>query len=286
MIIPFTKLHGLENDYLFIDLFTHPSLPEDRIPGIARRMSHRRRGIGADGIVLWGPSREADAMMRIFNSDGSEAETCGNALRCVAKLLWENGHATRSRIVIQTRAGCVHATVVMQDGRVHAIDIDIGKPRWSRSDLPMTGHGEARRIELTIQDTHFDATCLSVGNPHCVLFVEHPSKDLILQMGPLIEHHEWFPQGINVGFCHVLNPHQIELTVWERGAGLTAACGTGAAAAFAASRYRNRVERSTEIQMPGGSLMLQETPNGHLHIIGPATRVFDGYWEEDMTLDA
>ncbi len=273
----FTKYHGLSNDYLFIDLFTESPIPESHLPGLAKTMSHRRRGAGSDGIVIVSPESGVDARMRIFNPDGSEAENCGNALRCIAKMLYERGHIRKRVIRIKTGGGIVDAFPEIIDDKVHRVSVHMGKPVWQRQDIPMTGEGDAHAVKITLDGTVFDTTCLSVGNPHCVIFSPlFETKDIPF-WGSLIETHPLFPRKINAGFCRIENPGKIDLVVWERSAGLTNACGTGATAAFAAARLRGLVNDTAEVKMPGGILHFREDSQGII-MTGPAVEVYSGVW--------
>lgn len=276
MNIFFTKYHGIGNDYLFIDLFDHSPIPEDHLPNIAIRMSHRRHGVGADGIVLVQPSRKADAQMRIFNSDGSEAETCGNALRCIARMLWEKGYISKTILLIDTPAGIVEAKIMLQNELFHKAAINMGRPIWAADDIPIATNLDPENVELFIREQKFKAVCVSVGNPHCILFVPEIVKKEVLIIGPQIEKHDFFPKAINVGFCRLINRKELELAVWERGSGWTEACGSGATAAFAAARKQHLVDTVATVNLPGGSLKLSESTDGSIIQTGPAQKVFSG----------
>ncbi len=250
----FTKYQGLGNDYLFLDLFRQEPPCEQHIPEIARTMSHRRLGVGSDGIVLVGPCEDADASMRIFNADGSEAENCGNALRCTAKLLWDQGRLKSGEGRIRTVSGIVPVRIMQRDSEEYLVEVEIRNIRWERKHIPMRGTGTAAKVSIRIPGKTYDATCLSVGNPHCVIFQFSVHEEEVRVSGPLVEHHDLFPDRVNAGFCRVVNENLIRLIVWERGSGMTGACGTGATAAFAAARSRNQVGCDVGVEMPGGRL--------------------------------
>ncbi len=275
MKIEFEKCHGLENDYLFINLFEHDPLPENDLPRIARRMSHRKRGPGADGIVLYGPSATAAARMRIFNADGSEAQICGNALRCIARILHEDERTASREFKIETRAGLIPVHIITSSPLPYLIELDMGSAHWERSAIPMTGFGEAVSITLSLDGNRFQATCLSVGNPHCVIFDRESWMDDLSRIGPRIETMAIFPERINVEMCDVRNRGHMRVDVWERGSGITSACGTGATAAFAAGRRLNLIDPICTIELPGGCLELSES-EGIIRMKGPATRVYSG----------
>ncbi|MBN1354936.1 diaminopimelate epimerase [bacterium] len=278
MDIAFTKYHGLGNDYLFIDSFSQPSIPEQRLPDIAKSMCDRRRGIGADGIVRVDPDDECDAGIRIFNSDGSEAETCGNALRCVARLLYESGYCRRHVMHIRTPSRTATARISFRNGRFEYAEINMGRPVWSAASIPVVNVDNPQKMTIEIDSKQYRGVCLSMGNPHCVVFVPKIDRKEVLQMGPRIERLTLFPDRINVGFCKVADRTNLELAVWERGAGWTEACGSGACAAFAAARYESRVDAAVEILLPGGVLNLSESAEGEILMRGPAVRIFSGIW--------
>ena len=282
MEIPFSKYHGLANDYLFLDAIAQPEISGLPFPPLAIAMSHRRTGPGADGIVVILPSRTATAAMRIFNSDGSEAENCGNALRCLARICRERNYAADLTFRIEILHGSALVFLDDSDSEFDHVGVQLPPPCWQRSSLPMNGDGEARCITLEILGRVFNMSCLSVGNPHCVAFVNEETQAVALQYGPSIENHPLFPKRINGGFCRILSRDRIELTVWERGAGMTGACGTGATAAFAAARHRDLVDHACTVIMPGGALRFLENPDGSIRMSGPATYVYAGtfHWRD------
>jgi diaminopimelate epimerase len=285
MEIQFIKYHGLGNDYLFIDMFTHPPIPEVLLPEIARQMSDRHRGIGSDGIVLILSDTECDAGMRIFNSDGSEADTCGNALRCIARHEWEKGSISSDSMTIKTGGGIVRADIQADMDGFRSATIHMGRPRWSPKTIPLADGINPLSIKLDVGHRQYDAVCLSVGNPHCVIFLEDIDKKTVLEDGPLIENHVFFPDRINVDFCRILTPDNLNLVVWERGSGYTQACGSGATAAFAAARKIKNIASTARVHLPGGTLILTETKSGCILMQGPAQKVFSGSWQlHDATM--
>ncbi len=274
MKIQFSKYHGLGNDYLFIHTDRNPLIPESILPELARTMSRRRLGIGADGIVLLEKSTTADIRMRIFNSDGSEAENCGNALRCIARIVWEE--TGKTEIAIAHGPAISSAWVIVDRESFVGVKVEMISPKWNRKDIPVAGTGDASDIDLSVNGQALSATCLSVGNPHCVILVENVTEEMVLTLGPKIEHLPLFPNRINVGFAQINSRDKITLMVWERGAGFTTACGTGAAAAFAVARKKGLISSEAEIALPGGTLLFQEQSGNRIYMTGPASRVFSG----------
>ncbi|MBN1550596.1 diaminopimelate epimerase [bacterium] len=278
MILHFTKWHGLGNDYIFFDGFDRLQFSLQDAPRLAIEICRRHRGVGADGIVLVLPDSTCEALMKIYNADGTEAEICGNALRCVAKMLWKKKYTLKKHFTINTLAGIIPVKLLHDPNGNHRIDVSMGKPRWKADEIPFTGKNDPRQMLLDIDEITFDVTCLSVGNPHCILFCSDPIPFDMINIGTHIQSLTCFPNSVNVGFCRVQNRQEINLTVFERGSGLTQACGSGATAAFAACRQRNLVEKEAKIRMPGGSLDFYEAADGSIHMIGEATEVFSGNW--------
>jgi diaminopimelate epimerase len=280
MKIYFSKLHGLGNDYLFLDALKFPEFQTLDYSSLALNMSHRRLGPGADGIVVILPSEKATVSMRIFNADGSEAENCGNALRCLARICRERGYTSEDSFGIETKNRLVTIYLDEKDTGFRHVKVDIGKACFDRAILPMTGDGACDRVLISIpgSDKTVDASCVSVGNPHCVLFWPDYTHADVLKYGPVFESHPIFPEKINVGFCRIEDNSLISLSVWERGSGFTGSCGTGAAAAFATGRQRHLVNEYCSVRMPGGHLDFFEDTNKSIQMIGPATFVYDGIW--------
>lgn len=284
--VPFTKMHGLGNDYIYVNgLEVEIAEPSE----IARRMSDRHFGIGADGLVLILPSAGADFRMRMWNADGSEAEMCGNALRCIARYVYER-HLTQSRkLTIETAAGPVAAELLLEPGseaegatgRVRAVRTDLGRPLLERSAIPMLGEPADGRVigeRLEYQGETLIVSAVSIGNPHLVVEVDDVAAAPVRTLGPLLERDPRFPRRTNVGFVEVAAPDHLRLRVWERGTGETLACGSGAAAATVAMILRERARPPLWIDLPGGRLLTRWNEGEGVSIEGPASFVFDGVW--------
>ncbi|MEX0819466.1 MAG: diaminopimelate epimerase [Pirellulaceae bacterium] len=276
----FTKMHGAGNDYVYVDCFAQP-LPVDA-PELARHMSHRHFGIGGDGLILIRPSEIADARMQMFNADGSEAEMCGNGIRCVAKYVYDHDIRRQPTLRIETGAGVLTLDVETKHGKVDRVRVDMGEPILEAANIPTTLPGNpVVDTELVVDGHTFQVTCVSMGNPHCVVFVEQASDDLVLGIGPKIEKHELFPAKVNVEFIEVLSPTEVRQRTWERGSGETWACGTGASAVCVAGVLAGRTERKILNHLLGGDLQLEwDEVSNRVFMTGPATEVFSGEWPE------
>lgn len=276
----FTKMHGAGNDYVYVDCFRE-QLPED-LPELARQMSHRHFGIGADGLILIRPSELGDARMQMFNADGSESEMCGNGIRCVAKFVHDHGIATKPSLSIETGAGVLDIKLnVGDDGKVDTVTVDMGKPELEAAKIPstLTESGQIVDLEVEFAGRPFRATCVSMGNPHCILFVEKATDELVLGLGPKIETDPRFPNRTNIEFVEVVSPTEVRQRTWERGSGETWACGTGASAVCVAGVLTGRTERTILNHLLGGDLKLQWCDDsGHVLMTGPAQEVFHGEW--------
>src|SRR3972149_3580368 len=280
----FTKMHGAGNDYVYVNCFAEP-FPQDPAE-LARRVSDRHFGIGGDGLILICPSTAADAQMRMFNADGSEAEMCGNGIRCVAKYVYEHDICHRSPLKIETGRGILTLDLEINNGLVRRVKVDMGEPILEPAKIPTILVGNSRlpgnpvvNAELNIDGKTLRVTCVSMGNPHCVTFVNELSDHLVLQIGPQIEVDARFPNRVNAEFVQVLSPNEVRMRVWERGTGETLACGTGACAACVAGVLTNRTGRKIIAHLPGGDLELHwnETDN-HVYMTGEAVEVFSGEW--------
>jgi diaminopimelate epimerase len=242
-------------------------------------LCRRNTGIGADGVIFAaGSPTGADAAMRIFNADGSEAEMCGNGIRCLAKYLYERKGVRKESMYIDTPAGTKSLELKTEGGRVIEVDVDMGLPDFTGADLPASEPG-SRPGEISISlggGEEIAAVCLSMGNPHCVTFVDDAAGAEVSRLGPLVEHHRLFPNRANVEFAQILDPGRMLLRVWERGVGETAACGTGACAAFAASLHSGKGESPMLITLRGGDLKIRIDPYGHICMAGPAVEVYAG----------
>lgn len=261
----FTKMHGSGNDFIIIEAPSWDQAGQYRKD--AAFLCDRNYGIGADGLIITGPSDEADVFMRIFNPDGSEPEMCGNGIRCVAKYVYQKGLVDKKEIIVKTLAGVRLPELILTGNKVTAVRVDMGVPVFSSQGL----------VAIKVSGQEFMATLVSVGNPHCVVFVENMSTVPVSLWGPEIENHRMFPDRTNVEFVQVLNKSEIILRVWERGAGVTLACGTGACAALAASVYNNKTYRKAIVRLLGGDLLVEwDEDDGHLYMTGPAVEVFKG----------
>jgi len=273
----FRKVHGLGNDFVLVDSFRRRQELPASLGELAKRICHRQLGVGADGLVILLPSAEADVRMRIFNADGSEAQMCGNAIRCVARYLYEQGLTGKDVVAVETLAGVVRPQVILENGRFAGVRVDMGEPRLERSQIPMAGpSGWVIAEPLLVGDHVFNVTAVSMGNPHCVVFVPDAERVALREAGPAIEHHPAFPQRTNVEFVQVLNPEEMKMRVWERGAGATLACGTGACAAVVAGSLNGLTERRVTVHLPLGSLFIEWASDNHLYMTGPAEEVFTG----------
>jgi diaminopimelate epimerase len=278
-MLRFTKMHGAGNDYLYINGFSDP-LPRN-LADAARRMSDRRFGIGADGLVLVLPSERADARMRMFNADGSEAEMCGNAIRCVAKLIRERGLSSNDELTIETGNGILTLQCFSNNGTIDRVRVDMGPPILEAALIPTTLPGNPPiGVTLEVAGKSLKVTCVSMGNPHCVTFVDEITDDWVLGVGPKLEVHPAFPRRVNAEFIQVLNRQEFNMRVWERGSGETWACGTGASAAAVACILNGYTDRTVTAHLRGGDLVLEWPEGGHVFMTGPAVEVFTGDWEE------
>ncbi|PRX24054.1 diaminopimelate epimerase [Orenia metallireducens] len=277
----FTKMHGLGNDFVLIDCMEQ----EVKNPSqLAQEMCDRNFGIGADGLVLILPSdlAEADYRMRIFNPDGSEPQMCGNAIRCFAKYLYERELTEKTKLNIETLAGIIRPELILKDGAVELVKVDMGEPILRRSEIPMEGEEQEQVIkeELAVGTEVFEVTAVSMGNPHCIIFVDDIEEIELSNWGPQIETHKVFPEDINVEFIEVLNQDEIEMRVWERGAGITLACGTGACASTVAAILNGYTNRKITVHLAGGDLVIEWADNNNrVYMSGPATEVFEGEWK-------
>ena len=280
----FTKMHGAGNDYIYVDCFTEP-IP-DHPAELARRVSDRHFGIGGDGLILICRSEKADARMRMFNADGSEAEMCGNGVRCVAKYVYDHGLCRKETLKIETGAGLLTLQPEVANGRVRRVRVDMGEPILEPARIPTTLPGNSSAdgnpvvdAELTVDGRQLQVTCVSMGNPHCVTFVDDPTDNWVLGIGPQIEIDSHFPNRVNAEFVRVISPAEVRMRVWERGSGETLACGTGACAVCVAGALAGRTGRELLAHLPGGDLELHWAGDNHVYMTGPAVEVFSGHWD-------
>lgn len=272
----FTKMHGAGNDYVYVNCF------EEQVPNpveLAIRVSNRNFGIGSDGLILIMPSDKADVRMRMFNSDGSESEMCGNGIRCVAKYAYDHAIVTKTEITAETGAGILTLQLFPdRHNKVERVRVNMGPPRLSREEIPMNGSPAAQVVaeELTVLDKTFRITCVSMGNPHCIIYVDDVDSFPVATYGPLIENHQLFPRRTNVEFIQIISRTEVKQRTWERGAGETLACGTGASAVCVAGVLNNLTDRNILNHLAGGDLELEWVENGPVFMTGPATEVFSG----------
>jgi diaminopimelate epimerase len=272
----FTKMQGAGNDYVYVNCF------EENVAdpaSTAIRVSDRNFGIGSDGLILIMPSEKADVRMRMFNSDGSESEMCGNGIRCVAKYAYDHGIVGKKEITAETGAGILTLQLFTgSDDKVEKVRVNMGAPRLVRREIPMLGEAETRVVAepLNILHTTFSITCVSMGNPHCVIFVDDVENFQVEKYGPLIENHEMFPRRTNVEFVQVISRTEVRQRTWERGAGETLACGTGASAVCVAGFLNGLTDRRILNHLSGGDLELEWTEEGPVFMTGPAVEVFTG----------
>jgi diaminopimelate epimerase len=272
----FAKMHGAGNDYIYINGFEEFV---DEPADLARQLSNRNFAIGGDGLILILPSSIADVRMRMFNTDGSEAEMCGNGVRCVAKYAYDHGLVGQRQITVETAAGILPLQLFTNTAnRVERVRVNMGKPRLTRGEIPMTGPPGQQVVanELKVLDRTFHITCVSMGNPHCVIFVDTVEEFPVEKYGPIIEHHPLFPNRTNVEFVEVVSPAEVRQRTWERGAGETLACGTGAAAVVVAGVLNGRTARTLRNHLRGGELEMEWTDEGNVLMTGPAVQVFEG----------
>ncbi|HHX77451.1 MAG TPA: diaminopimelate epimerase [Firmicutes bacterium] len=275
----FTKMHGLGNDFIVIDDMTE-TIKEELAPELARAACRRHFGVGGDGLVIIRKSAPADVRMRIFNSDGSEAEMCGNAIRCVARYMVETKGYSRDEVTVETLNGSVKRVKVIREGDRTEYQVDMGEPVLtaglipvSLEDSPVVGR------PIQVDNRKFQFTAVSMGNPHCVIFVDEIKEKELLAAGELLEKHPLFPRKTNVEFVKVLNKEKIQVLVYERGVGPTLACGTGACAAVVAAVLNGLTGRTVTVTLPGGDLYIWWAGNNHVFMTGPAEKVFSGSFD-------
>jgi diaminopimelate epimerase len=270
-------MHGCGNDYVVVDGFA----VEVEDPGaFARRALDRRFGVGADGLLLGVADGDTDLRMRMFNVDGTEAEMCGNGLRCLAKLMYERGRVgDRTSLRVATGAGVLDVDLEVRDGLVDRVSVDMGRPRLERADIPMRGApGRVVDEPLVVGDTTLRVTAVSMGNPHAVTFVDDVDAVRLQAIGPLVEHQGAFPRRVNCEFVQVVSPTEVRQRTWERGCGETLACGTGACAVAVAGVLTGRTGRKVTIHLRGGDLDVHWRDDDHVVMAGPAVQVFEGVW--------
>jgi diaminopimelate epimerase len=274
--VKFTKMHGLGNDFVVVNGFVE-HLDEALLADVSRRLCDRHFGIGSDGLILVLPSRTANFRMRMLNPDGSEAERCGNGIRCFGKYVYDHGLTKETALTVETLPGIQQLKLTVESGKATALRVDMGEPRWNRADIPMRGDNKPAVNEtLKVEGERLEVTCVSMGNPHCLAFVRNVDSCPVEKLGPALETHNAFPQRTNVHFVEVIDSHALKVRTWERGAGITLACGTGACASVVAAALTDRAARTATVQLPGGPLEIQWQGNNHVVMTGPAEEVFQG----------
>lgn len=280
-MLTFSKMHGIGNDYIYINCFQETVTDPEKLSIF---MSNVRFGVGSDGLVLILPSEVADFRMRIFNADGSEAMMCGNATRCVGKYVYEHGMTDKTKVSLETNSGIKYLTLYVNEAtnKVDAVKVDMGKAILKPAEIPVADDGDRFIAKPVVVDgVSYDMTCVSMGNPHAVVFLPEIDSLDLEKMGPSFEHHPLFPNRVNTEFIRVIDDHTLQMRVWERGSGETFACGTGACAAAVASVLNGYCKREQEIliHLRGGDLRIIYHNDESVTMIGPATFIFEGKME-------
>jgi diaminopimelate epimerase len=273
----FTKMHGIGNDFVVVNCL-EGAPPEERLSEISRKVCDRKFGIGGDGLILVLPSRGANLKMRMLNPDGSEAEMCGNGIRCFAKYAWDRKICDDTQLRVDTLAGIKVIKLLTRGSKVEGVRVDMGQPRLRRSEIPMKGEDAEKVVAepLKVEGRRFDVTAVSMGNPHVVIFEDNVRHFDVERYGPLIENHKSFPQRTNVHFVQVCSNSEVVVRTWERGAGITLACGTGACASAVAAALNGRTGKRVTTHLPGGDLLIEWTGDNRVMMSGPAEEVFEG----------
>lgn len=279
----FFKMQGLGNDYVYIDCINGKE-PID-IKNLTRKLSNRHFGVGSDGLILLCKSKVADLKMRMFNSDGSEAQMCGNGIRCVAKLAYELGLICEEITTIETLSGIKTLKLNIVKGKVKTVEVDMGAPILEATKIPVSSSAKIEnkkvKAEVKVKNRKIELTCVSMGNPHAVTFVNDIKNFKVAEYGPILENADIFPEKANIEFVEVVDKNNIKMRVWERGSGETLACGTGACSSVVASSLNGYTERKVNVQLLGGNLEIEWKPNNHVHMTGPAVTVFKGEWIDE-----
>ena len=277
----FTKMHGIGNDYIYINCFEENVVPEEMTDDIIA-MSDRHKGIGSDGVIFIMPSKVADARMRMFNVDGSEGKMCGNGIRCVGKYVYEHGISHNNPLKIETASGIKTLNLEVVQGKVETVTVDMGSPILDPKLIPVDLDVEkVINYPLVVNNQEYLITCVSMGNPHCVIFTEGIDYLDLESIGPLFENNPIFPERTNTEFIEIIDDKTMKMRVWERGSGETLACGTGASASVVAAIYNNIFTRDQEIKviLKGGELYITLTQDNHVFMRGSATEVFTGEYK-------
>ena len=279
-MIKFTKMHGLGNDYVYIDAINQKIENES---SLAKFVSNRHFGIGSDGLILICKSEVADFKMRMFNSDGSEAEMCGNGIRCVGKFVYDKGLTNKTTVKIETLAGIKTLILNIKEGKVETARVDMGEPILEAEKIPVIStENPVKNLELEAENKKFKFTCVSMGNPHAITIVENTKEFDVERYGKVLEVDKAFPKKANIEFVQIVDKENIKMRVWERGAGETLACGTGACATAVACNLNGLTGRKVNIELLGGTLNIEWNENdNHVYMTGPAVTVFDGELYEE-----
>jgi len=281
MQIDFMKMHGLGNDFIIVNCLENSENVQELID-IAEELCDRRFGIGGDGLILVLPSKKDDFMMRIINSDGSEPEMCGNGIRCFAKFLYETKITDKLTFTVETLAGTIVPEIILEEGVAVSVKVDMGEPELVAKRVPMAANEEqAINYPLKVNDTlTLNVTAVSMGNPHAVTFVDDVWDYPVEEVGAIVEINKAFPKKTNVEFAEIVDRENIKMRVWERGAGITLACGTGACATLVAAVLNGLTERAATVELPGGPLKIEwSAENNRIYMTGPAEMVFEGAFE-------
>ena len=279
-MIKFTKMQGLGNDYIYINNITNNIKETSEL---AKIMSDRHFGVGGDGIILIEKSDIADFKMKIFNKDGSEAEMCGNGIRCVGKFVYDKGLTNKTNISIETLAGIKKLRLNILYKKVKTVEVDMGEPILEASKIPMLSDAcPVKNLKINVDGKGFIFTCVSMGNPHAITIINDVKNFNVEKYGKIIENNKLFPQKTNVEFIEIINRHNIKMRVWERGTGETLACGTGACASVVACNLNGLVDNKVDVELLGGKLVVTWNKEyNHVYMIGPAVTVFEGSWENN-----
>ena len=271
----FTKMHGCGNDYVYVNLFEEKL---DNPAEVSIKVSDRHFGIGSDGLITIGPSDKADFRMRIYNADGSEAEMCGNGIRCIAKYVYDHHLTDKTEITVETGAGVLTLQLFTENGKVQQVRVDMGEPILIPADIPVVADGDKVIDEpIEVGGKTWNMTCVSMGNPHAVVFVDDTANFPLETYGPLFENHERFPKRTNTEFVQVISPTEANMRVWERGSAETWACGTGTCASVMACILNGKTEDKVLVHLRGGDLTIEyDRDSNHVFMTGPATEVFSG----------
>lgn len=271
----FTKMHGCGNDYVYVNCFKEKvENPKE----VAIKVSDRHFGIGSDGLILILPSEVADFRMGMYNADGSEGSMCGNGIRCVAKYVYDYGLTDKTQISVETKSGIKYLDLFVEDGKVKTVKVDMGEPILTAKDIPVVYDKEKMIGEpITVAGTEYEMTCVSMGNPHAIVWVDDTKSLDLEKIGPDFENHKMFPERVNTEFIQILDRNTVNMRVWERGSGETWACGTGACATAVACILNGKTEDEVLVHLLGGDLKIQyDRESNHVFMTGPATVVFDG----------